>query len=432
MPERIDSEVDLAIVGGGVIGLAVAWRARARGLSVTVLERGETGMGTSHVAAGMLAPVAEVEFGEAGRRVLELGLRSAGMWPDYAAELQRASGIDVGLHRTGTLVVARDEDEARELERQLAFRESLGLRAVRLRASEAREYEPALAPTARLALYAPDDHSVDPRLVVAALKRACTRAGIRIRQRTTVTGLELDAHGTRALGVVISHGEMIRGADAGEPADGGGRLETHIFMGAGDGREVLLARHVVLAAGAWSGTLAELPQHVCIPVRPVKGQIVRLRDPAGPGLLGVVVRFEGGYLVPRKDGRYVLGATMEERGFELDPTAGGIYELLRDAQEVVPGVRELQIEELSVGLRPGTPDNVPVIGPGTIEGLTWATGHHRNGILLAPLTADLVVESLLGGRSDDLLLSACDPRRFTTLSARPPGKDSLSTTEISQ
>ena len=127
-----------------------------------------------------------------------------------------------------------------------------------------------------------------------------------------------------------------------------------------------------------------------MPVRPVKGQILRLRDPAGPGLLERVVRFEGGYLVPRGDGRYVLGATIEERGFELQPTAGGVYELLRDAHELVPGVSELRDRGAGVGLRPGTPDNAPVIGPGALAGLTWATGHHRNGILLAPLTAELV------------------------------------------
>jgi len=146
MPEGIDSEVDLAIVGGGVIGLAVAWRARKQGLSVTVLERDAVGQGTSYVAAGMLAPVAEVEFGEAGRVMLELGLRSAEMWPEFAAELERCSGEEVGLLRTGTLVLARDEDEARELERQIAWRDSLGLRTVRLRGSEARERELELAP----------------------------------------------------------------------------------------------------------------------------------------------------------------------------------------------------------------------------------------------------------------------------------------------
>jgi glycine oxidase len=362
----MSEKVDVAIVGGGIIGLSAAWRARSAGMSVTVLERGRVGEGASGVAAGMLAPVAEVEFGEAGRRVLDLGLRSAALWPEFAAALQEAAGLEVGLRRGGTLLVARDADEARELERQLAFRESLGLRAERLPPSAARAREPALAPTVRLALEAPEDHSVDPRRVLAALRRACEVADVRVREHAPVAGVELDDSGRRVMGVRLRDGERIAAAQ------------------------------VVLAAGAWTSTLEGLPAHAQVPVRPVKGQILRLRDPAGPGLLSRVVRFEGGYLVPRGDGRYVLGATMEERGFDSQPTAGGVYELLRDARELVPGVTELQIEELGVGFRPSTPDNTPAIGPGAIDGLVWATGHHRNGILLAPLTAELVVEALAG------------------------------------
>jgi glycine oxidase len=388
-----ESTVDLAILGGGIVGLSVAWRARARGMSVVVIERGRLGGGATHVAAGMLAPVAEVEFGEAGRQVLELGLRSARMWPDFAAELERDSGIDVGLRRTGTLVVARDEDEARELERQLAFRESLGLRATRLRASEAREREPALAATVRLALHAPDDHSVDPRGVVEALARACEQTGVRLLERTTALAVELDASQRRVGGVRIAT-DTRNGAS---PVDvGAAGVSNGDFFGDDWACEVVHARDVVVAMGAWSGGLEGLPDGASVPVRPVKGQIMRLRDPAGPGLLEGVVRFEGGYLVPRGDGRYVLGATMEERGFEPGATAGGVYEMLRDAHELVPGVSELVIEELGVGYRPGTPDNTPVIGRGVPDGLTWATGHHRNGILLAPVTAELVVASLLG------------------------------------
>jgi glycine oxidase len=357
---------DVLIVGGGIIGLAVAWRARERGMSVTVLERDATGCGASHVAAGMLAPVAEVEFGESARRVLELGLRSASMWTAFATELEAASdGTEVGLRRTGTLVVARDDDEARELERQIAFRrDSLGLDTTRLRPSEARELEPGLAPTVRLALEAPDDHSVDPRLVLVALRRACVAAGVELREYAPVERIELDGEDTRVTGVALENGERVE------------------------------AGQVVVATGAWTAQIEGLPEHARVPVRPVKGQILRLRDPAGPGLLERVVRFVGGYLVPRGDGRYVLGATVEERGFESQPTAGGVYEMLRDAYELVPGVSELEIEELGVGLRPGTPDNAPVIGSGAVEGLIWATGHYRNGILLAPLTAELVVLEL--------------------------------------
>jgi len=385
MPEN--HPVDVVVVGGGIIGLATAWRLRRRGLSVTAIERSHTGGATSHVAAGMLAPVAEVEFGETGRRVLDLGLRSAELWPRFASELSDAAGIPVELLATGTLLLARDEDEARELERQLQFRQSLGLRVARLRPSRARELEPALAPTLRMALEVPDDHSVDPRSVLVALRSACESAGVQLREHTHVAAVELDGAGERVIGVALGDGERV---SAGE---------------------------VVLAAGPWTSAIAGLPTDAQVPVRPVKGQILRLRDPEGSGLISRVLRFEGGYLLPRGDGRYVLGATMEERGFELTPTAGGVYELLREARELVPGVSELEIEELSVGLRPSTPDNAPAIGRGALAGLTWATGHHRNGILLAPLTAQAVAELIAPGDEpfDGELLASCDPARFASV-----------------
>ncbi len=405
MAENGDSTVDLAILGGGIVGLSVAWRARAQGMSVTVFERGACGEGATHVAAGMLAPVAEVEFGEDGRRLLEMGMRSAAMWPDFAVELEEASGTDVGLRRHGTLVVARDEDEARELERQVAFREGLGLAVERMRPSQARALEPALAPTVRLALHAPDDHSVDPRSVIAALRTACEREGVRLREHTPVVGLQLDVDAKRVLGVKLGR-DATWSASAGVARDPDPKVlgETGSYGtvdagGAVGSCESVQAGQVVVSMGAWSGLPLGLPEGAGVEVRPVKGQIMRLRDPAGPGLIERVVRFGGGYLVPRGAGRYVLGATVEERGFEADPTAGGIYELLRDAHDLVPGVSELRIEEIGVGYRPGTPDNLPVIGAGALEGLTWATGHHRNGILLAPLTAELVAAEVAGNRA---------------------------------
>jgi glycine oxidase len=371
---------DVLVIGGGIVGLTVAWRAAERGLSVSLLERDVTGRGASRVAAGMLAPVSEVEFGKGGRRLLALGLRSAAMWPTFAAQLQDVAGMSVGLRQTGILFVARDEDEARELDRQIALRDSLGLRSRRLRPSQARESEPALAPTIRLAVELPDDHSVDPRLVLAALRLACVSSGVELREQAHVTRLSLEDGAVN--GAQLAGGELLR-----SPA-------------------------VVIATGAWTGRLGGVPAGARVPVRPVKGQTLRLRDPMGPGLLERVVRFAGGYLVPRSDGSYVLGGTVEEREFDDSPTAGAAYELLRDAHELVPGVSELVIEELCVGLRPGTPDNVPAIGPSAVPGLTWATGHYRNGILLAPLTAELVLASLAGEASSEELLSACAPERF--------------------
>ena len=363
MPQDPIVKADVVVIGGGVIGLAVAWRAAQRGASVCVLERGGLGGGASHLAAGMLAPVTEADPGELA--LLELGLRSARLWPGFAAELAEASGSDPGLLRCGALVVARDRDEAEALERELALRRELGLDVERLLPSVARRREPALAPTIRLALAVPGDHAVDPRAAVLALAEAARRAGVRLCTQAAVRRIVL-RDGTVG-GVELADGRV---------AEGG---------------------QVVLAAGAWSGAIEGLPADVQLPLRPVKGQIMRLRDPAGAGLLERIVRFEGGYLVPRGDGRYVLGATMEERGFDTTVTAGGLYELLRDAGELVPGVHELVVEEMGAGLRPATPDNAPVLGaaPG-IGGLVWATGHHRNGILLAPVTAEIVVAALAG------------------------------------
>ena len=349
---------DVVVIGGGLAGLTSAWRAAQRGASVVLLERGELAGQASRAAAGMLAPAAEADLGE--RSLLALGLRAADAWPAFAVELG-----DVGYRRCGTLMVARDADEAAALERELGFRAQLGVPMTRLRPSEARRLEPALAPTLRLALEAPDDHVADPRLLAPALAEAARRAGAVLR-----TGAEVAA--VRRGEVELAGGETIRAGD------------------------------VVVAAGAWAGELAGAR------VRPLKGQILRLRDPDGPGLLERVVRWEGGYLVPRGTGRYVLGATMEDKGFDTTVTAGGVWELLRDASELVPGVLELELEETFAGLRPTTPDNTPLIGRSERTGLVFATGHHRNGVLLASITGDLVADALDGAPPEDGLA----PDRF--------------------
>ncbi|MDQ3609466.1 MAG: FAD-dependent oxidoreductase, partial [Actinomycetota bacterium] len=258
--------------------------------------------------------------------------------------------------------------------------------------SAARRLEPALAPTIRLGLHAPDDHSVDPRLVTAALAAAARRGGVLLRPWEEVAEVLID-------GEVASSG--------GEPAADGHRPRiTGLRLTSG---ERLTATDTVLALGAWAGDPPGLPSAARVPLRPVKGQLLRLRDPDGPGLLERTVRFAGGYLVPRADGRYVLGATQEERGFDTTVTAGGLYELLRDASELVPGVLELAVEEAIAGLRPATPDNAPVLGrPEGVDGLVWAGGHHRNGILLAPVTGDAVLRALEG----ESAASAFAPARF--------------------
>lgn len=359
---------DVAVVGGGPIGLACAWRAEQRGARAVVIDAGEPG--AWHVAAGMLAPVSEAEFGEGN--LLQLGLESARRYADFCAELE-----DPGLRSVGTLVVARDRDEAEALDRLAEFRRGLGLPVERLRPSQARKLEPALAPTVRLALEIEGDHSIDPRKLVAALRNKVT-----VYDHARATGLLVD--GQRVTGVITPEGTV-------------------------------RADQVVIAAGVDVAKL-DLPAAARVPVRPVKGQVLRLRDRSGPGLVERTIRGEQAYFVPRGDGRYVLGATMEERGWDTTPTAGGVYELLRDLSELVPGVFELEIEELIAGLRPATPDNLPAIGPGALDGLVWATGHFRNGILLTPVTADLVAAVLAGEPLPDWAAPA-NPQRFAGVAA---------------
>jgi glycine oxidase len=377
-PQHNSEAVDVVVIGGGAIGLAIAWLAAERGLRVTVVERGEAGRGASYLAAGMIAPVAEAAPAE--EPLLELGLRSARAYPDWARRLAIAAGMSqVGYTRCGTLLVARDADEAQALEREFDLRRRYELEVRRLRPTEARRLEPALAPALRLALDVPGDHAIDPRTLTAALAAAGRGAGAQLRERLAVTAIE--RNGGRAREVVLEDGSTIAAND------------------------------IVIAAGAWSDELDGIPPHARIAVRPVKGQILRLHDPAGAGLLRRVVRMGPSYIVPRGDGRYVIGATSEERGFDTTVTAGAAFELLRDASELVPGVSEFVIDEFSAGLRPATADNLPVIGASSVPGLHWAVGHRRGGILLAPVTAELVVGSLLGDQQDPLA-PAFAPSRF--------------------
>lgn len=375
---KSSSSYDLAVVGAGVIGLAIGWEMARRGASVLVLERDRVAQGTSRVAAGMLAPTSEARAGEPA--VLELGLRAAAEYPGWLAELQDATGREVHRVANGTLLAARDHDEAEALARDIELRETLGVAVRRLLPSQARELEPALAPGLRLAAEALGDHALDPRELCAGLAQAFERSGGELLEHAPVRAVLVD-----------------------DDHVGGVQLQAG---------EVISARNVVIAAGAWAAQI-ELPESAQIPLRPVKGQILRCHDPAGPGLLGRVLRYGSGYIVPRGDGRYVIGATMEERGFDASVTAGGAHELLRDACELVPGIDEWILDELSAGLRPATPDNAPAIGPGSLDGLLWATGHHRHGVLLAPVTARLIAESLQG----EPVPCELRPERFAALSA---------------
>jgi glycine oxidase len=362
---------DVLVVGGGVIGLAIAWRAAQRGLSVTVADPDPAG-GATRAAAGMLTPVAEAAYAE--RELFGLGRASLDRYPAFTAELTRLTGRPAGFRPTGTLQVAYDGDDLAVLVEQHRLQESFGQAATRLSARECRAAEPMLDPSVRGGLLAPGDGSVDPRLLAAALLAACEQAGVTIT-RQAVTSLT---------GAGAVTGAELAGGDA------------------------IRAGQVVLAAGWRSGQLlgaGQVPGAPALPVRPVKGQILRLRP--GPGASGPpllsrtvrgLVRGSSVYLVPRADGEIVVGATQEELGADTTVTAGGVWELLRDARLLVPGITELELAEAVAGLRPGTPDNAPVIGPAGVPGLVLATGHFRGGVLLAPVTADLVAEYLVTGQ----------------------------------
>jgi len=363
---------DVLVVGGGVIGLAIAWRTAQRGLRV-VLADPEPGQGASHAAAGMLTPVTEAAYAE--RELFELGLDSLRRYPDFAAELTELTGASVGFRQTGTLAVGYDADDMAALAEHALLRASFGAPVERLTGRECRRAEPLLGPAISGGLLTPDDASVDPRLLTAALLAAALQAGVtHLPER--VTSVRTD--GDRAAGAELAGGA------------------------------VLSAGHVVLSAGWASAAVAGLPPGAAPPLRPVKGQIVRLRPtPAtlaagsSPSLLNRTVRglVQGSpvYLVPRQDGELVLGATQEEMGVDTRVTAGGVWQLLRDARAIVPGITELELAEAAAGLRPGTPDNAPVIGPSPVPGLVLATGHFRGGVLLAPVTADLVATYLADG-----------------------------------
>ena len=369
--------MSIVIAGGGVIGAAIAWRAAAAGAAVTVVDP-DPGRATSWAAAGMLAPVTEAHFGE--ETLLALNLESARMWPAFAAELAEAAGADPGYRTCGTLTVARDLDDSAALAELLAFQQRLGLRVEKLTASQMRAAQPSLSPRIRGGLFAPDDHQVDNRALVEALLAAGRRAGVTFNPGRVAA---VSCTGDTVTGVTLTDGAHL-------PAEA-----------------------VVLAAGVATARIAGIPEGIVPPLRGVKGQLLHLRGPADAAPAAGVIRGLDVYLVSRGDGRVVVGATMEERGEDLTVTAGGVLELLRAAWELVPGIAELELVETVAGLRPATPDNAPALGPTAVEGLHIATGHYRNGILLAPVTAHAVTAGLAG--NPPASVDAFSPARF----ARP-------------
>jgi glycine oxidase len=370
---------DVVIVGGGVIGLSVAWRCAQRGLSVAVVDPAP-GSGASRTAAGMLAPVTELHY--EGAELLALNVESARRYPDFAAELSERTGIDVGYRRCGTVQAAWDAADLAELRALHEFQARLGITSRMLTGDELRDEEPALAAGLPGGLWAADDHQVDNRRLHAALLAAAGATGAQLLEDRVA---EVEVRDGRAVGVRLAGGAEVR------------------------------AGTVVVAAGAWSRRIDGLPLEVAPRVRPVKGQTLRLRGTAD--LLRHVVRgaVRGNpvYLVPRADGEIVLGASSEEAGFDLRPRAGAVYDLLRDAQALVPELSEVEFVEVSTGLRPGSPDNAPLLGWSGLDGLVLATGHYRNGILLAPVTGDEIATLIVEGHATPVI-AAFDPSRIRT------------------
>ncbi|MEU8690813.1 glycine oxidase ThiO [Streptomyces sp. NPDC048665] len=380
MSSRTSDTSDVLVIGGGIIGLVTAWRAAQRGLATAVVDP-EPGGGAARVAAGMLAAVTELHYGE--ETLLALNLESARRYPDFAAELTELTGHDLGYRRCGTLQVALDADDRAHLRELHALQRRSGLESEWLSGRECRRLEPMLAPGVRGGLRVDGDHQIDPRRLATALVVACERSGVVFHRAWAE---RLDVAAGRAAGVTLADGTAPR------------------------------AGQVVLAAGSLSGRLAGVPEGLLPPVRPVKGQVLRLTVPRAyaPFLsrtVRAVVRGGHVYLVPRENGELVVGATSEELGWDTTVTAGGVYELLRDAHELVPGITELPLTETRAGLRPGSPDNAPLLGPSGLDGLVLATGHYRNGVLLTPVTGDVMAGLLADGELPEEA-RPFTPRRF--------------------
>ena len=381
MPEMLREEADVVVVGAGVIGLAVAFELARAGRHVLVLERAHAGSGATSAAGGMLAPVSEADI-ETGA-LLSLALDSLRRYPRFVADVEEVSGLRCGLRSEGTLWVAVHRDDQEELQHLHATLRERGLPAEALSAAQVAGLEPHLSPRVLGGLRVASDHQVDPRALARALLEAVRRLGGRLRTGVAVHEVALRAGRVSAVTGVL---------DGGQPL-------------------TVACNDVVLAAGAWATATIRSPLQE-LGVRPVKGQLLRLRGPAP--LLTHVVRHPDVYLVPREDGELLVGATMEEVGFDPAVTAGAMLDLLRHAWQVVPGIYDLELAEVSVGFRSAVRDHLPVLGPTEVPGLHVAVGHFRNGILLAPATAALVAGALLQGRA----LPELAPFRASRLQAR--------------
>ena len=357
----LPARADVAIVGGGLIGLSIAWRLAQAGRSVVVVERETIGSGASLAATGMLAPAAEHEPGS--DPLLPLALDSLKRWPGFRDALEAASGLDIDYREDGTLVLAIGRDEVERLRFRYDLQRRSGVAAEWVAGTEVRRREPALRPSVTAGVFCPLDHQVDPSRVMAALVAACRAAGVALVENSPVLALERTA----------------------------GRVS-----GLRTAERTLQADTVILAAGAWSGEGGLLPQSLALPVRPLKGQSLALKTTRRTGTLSHMVWTEQVHMAPKSDGHIVVGATVEDCGFRSGVTAGGLYALLEGARRVLPGIEEMEVEAVWSGFRPTSDDDAPILGE-IAPGLVVATGHHRNGYLLAPVTADAIAALVTTG-----------------------------------
>ena len=363
----------IIIIGGGVIGLGIGWQLVKAGAAVTIYERAAVGRAASWAAAGMLAPLAEAHSEEP--ELLKLGCESLDCYPQWTAELEADAEMSIGYRVEGTLIVGLESDDTHQLRHIYEAQQHLRLDVNWLNGREARDIESALSPRVTAAIHCASDYQVDNRRMVTALQRAYQASGGVLHEKSAIER------------VVIKNG-VATGVQA-----RGGFQKADI---------------VILSAGCWSAQIAGIPDAILPPVRPVKGQMLALQMEEGIAINSVIRTVRARYpmsvyLVPRADGRLIVGATSEEMGFDTRLTVGGVFELLRGAWEAVPGVYELQILETWTGLRPGSRDNAPILGKTPIENLIYATGHYRNGILLTPVTAYEIAKLILTGETSETI-----------------------------
>jgi glycine oxidase len=356
---------DVIVIGGGVVGLSIA-RELAGRKSVLLVDRGPTGQGTSRAAAGMLAPLSEA--GDQGP-MFQLSRSSYSLYDDFIAQLHSETGIDVGYSKEGLLFLASSDDAADALHWRYEWQKEAGFEIELVSADAVRRMEPRITAPINAAVFIPGERCVTPRRLVHALHEACFRRGVEIR-----TNLHVDT---------VAQNQIRAGA------------------------MVLEAENIVIASGVWSGGLAGL--NPPIPVHPRKGQILSLDMPSGA--FRRMIRWGSSYFVPRPSGELVVGATNEDAGFDMANTPAGLGRLLIDAQQISSHAGSYPILEMWAGLRPATPDNLPIIGRSAIPSVFYATGHYRNGVLLAPITA-AVVADLIEGRRPQFPIEMYSPSRF--------------------